>query len=577
MSYISPNSNIAILKGVPLDKTYDHTVLFSDKQTQAAYFLSKTKSPVTLNVGGETTQYTFSTLASSNPLSKMSYQRVNNGVIKIQIPADILYDCNYIMFQNAAWSDKWFYAFITEINYVNNVTSEIRYELDVLQTWMISTPEESGSTRYQQADVLIDECFVARNHSTIDNPGDNLIPEDLEIGYYVHNTTYTYKFSNMGIIALVSEIYNRDTQKFETAKPSGAENGIYNGLRYLGIFRTNSDLDMDSLNILLSEYNRDGKSESVIALYQAPYDLCATDNNISENMPWKGVKTFGYKNIELPGGVNLNPVSIDGYHPKNKKLFTYPYCFLRVYNNQGGTADYKYELFSNPNSINFEISAIANGSPVCLSAPKNYQNSTTDYTTALNYGNFPVCSWTGDVYRAYLAQHGTQSVTSIVASALASAVATAGVSTIASGGTATIPAAAVAGAVSLATNGSQEMAKRQDLQNVPPQVYGQAQWGDINIPLGINGFTYVRETIKSNQARIIDSYFTRFGYAMKRTMYPKLNARPHWTYVRTSDCTATGSIPADDLAKICSIFNEGVTFWNNPNQIGDYTLDNSPQ
>ena len=38
-----------------------------------------------------------------------------------------------MMFQNSAYGDKWFYAFITSVEYVNDVTSNISFEIDVMQ------------------------------------------------------------------------------------------------------------------------------------------------------------------------------------------------------------------------------------------------------------------------------------------------------------------------------------------------------------------------------------------------------------------------------------------------------------
>ena len=43
--------------------------------------------------------------------------------------------------------------------------------------------------------------------------------------------------------------------------------------------------------------------------------------------------------------------TIDGYVPKNNKLFTYPYCFLYVTNLMGNSATYKYEYFNSANCV----------------------------------------------------------------------------------------------------------------------------------------------------------------------------------------------------------------------------------
>lgn len=111
--YIQPQTNIRILKNVPLDTTYGHTIYFSDASSQQTYFTGKQK----YNLGNYT------------------YQRVKKGVARVGIKSDNLYDCNYMMFQNTSYGTKWFYAFITSVEFVNNECSEITFELDVMQTW----------------------------------------------------------------------------------------------------------------------------------------------------------------------------------------------------------------------------------------------------------------------------------------------------------------------------------------------------------------------------------------------------------------------------------------------------------
>ena len=57
---------------------------------------------------------------------------------------------------------------------------------------------------------------------------------------------------------------------------------------------------------------------------------------------------------------------------------------------------------------------------------------------------------------------------------------------------------------------------------------------------------------------------------------PNINSRPHWNYVKTINCVIVGEAPSDDIATICGIFNNGITFWKNGDEVGNYNLDNSP-
>ena len=91
--YVAPNTNVRILKNVPLDNTYRNTIFFLDRGSQVAYFSGKTKYNLT----------------------QLSYQAPWGKPLRVEVNAENLYDCNYIMFQNTSFGTKWFYAFITNV------------------------------------------------------------------------------------------------------------------------------------------------------------------------------------------------------------------------------------------------------------------------------------------------------------------------------------------------------------------------------------------------------------------------------------------------------------------------------
>ena len=53
------------------------------------------------------------------------------------------------------------------------------------------------------------------------------------------------------------------------------------------------------------------------------------------------------------------PTTINGYAPKNKKLLTFPYCFMNISNNNGITNTLRYEQFNdNEGQIYFVIKGV---------------------------------------------------------------------------------------------------------------------------------------------------------------------------------------------------------------------------
>ena len=185
--YIAPTTNIKLLHNIPLDTTYDHTIYFSGKVAQHGYFAYYTKYD----------------------LSNYTYQRVQKGVARVGINAENLYDCNYMMFQNTGFGNKWFYAFITSVEYVNNECSEIHFELDEMQTWHF--------------DYTPDICFVERQHSSSDNIGDNITPEPVATGEYKFNGSHQLiDFSNLSVVIGIVNV--------------NTETGVADGQMYDGIY-----------------------------------------------------------------------------------------------------------------------------------------------------------------------------------------------------------------------------------------------------------------------------------------------------------------------------------------------------
>ena len=144
-------TQVDIYTGVPLELGQQHTILFKTKGEQSVYFASKR-----LN------QYRF---------TNISYQRHQSGVMRLAVPMSLLGTANYIKFINTTFENKEFYAFITNITYVNNNTCDIHYVVDVMQTYMF--------------DYTVNPCFIERQHAETDNVGDNRVNEGLDTGPFV--------------------------------------------------------------------------------------------------------------------------------------------------------------------------------------------------------------------------------------------------------------------------------------------------------------------------------------------------------------------------------------------------------
>lgn len=532
MAYIQPNSTIRLLQNCPLDKTYDHTIYFASESAQATYF---------------------SSLASFT-YSNASYVRKNRA-IKVQATVgQNLYTCNYLMFKNTSFENKWFYAFITHVEYDNNLTWIIEFELDVMQTWFF--------------DYELERCFVEREHSATDNIGDNLVPENLDTGDYVSEgitrCTSSDTDSVSSILKNLSLVFACTFKRDYSDFLGGYYGGLYSGLCYID-FPFPEDQTAGNIRNFVNDVQQwinggFGKINGIVSAFVMPTAFISS----AESAPISFNKSF-YKTKKYD--------NIDGYVPKNNKLFTYPYNFLYCTNFQGQGCAYKYEYFEEsdlaPNRCWFMLECGYGPNPTVILTPRGYKGVRVEsnYDEKMTTNGYPQLPFATDVYQAWLANGAGSSLISAMSS-----IAPAAIGGGAIGGPVGASVGAISGAIFGIMRGSKDILEHAIM---PPQAHNGAG-GDTMCAYRVIDFGFMRKHIRREFAEMIDNYFSMFGYATHRCKIPNRNVRPHWTYTKTVGCCITGSVPADDMAKICSIYDNGITFWRNGSEVGQYQLNNTP-
>ncbi len=506
MAYIVPDSTIRILKNVPILSDRRNTLYFTTATAQEQYFFGLQKYA----------------------REDYTYLRQQQA-IRVDILADNLLDCNYLMFKNSAFGNKWFYAFITNIEYVSNNCSIITYDIDEMQTFLF--------------DYTLKQCFVEREHSETDNFGENLVDEGLDPGEYVVNADYkTQHFANWNYVAACT--FNDDDSLSDAV---GREYmGIYSGLVY------NVFTDSNDLTDFIERAVEAAKSEGIIALFMMPEDFIDESGT--------GAEIY---NITI--NANLN--NIDGYVPRNKKLFCYPYNFLVATNLQGQTNTYRYEFFSGvtANDTRFKLLGGITASPEFALVPQDYKGVSDNWNEHMILSGVPVCAYTTDTYKAWLAQNS---------GALTSTIVNAGVGLIAG-----VVAAKKTGSVGDVVNPALEviniLGQYNDKMIAPPTAGGSAKSNILKSAAEFD-FHFYLMNIRKEYAQIIDGYFDMYGYATRKVKVPNTHSRPHWNYVKTVGCTIGGSVPAEYGQRIVNNFDRGITFWKNGSGVGNYSLNNSP-
>jgi len=115
-------------------------------------------------------------------------------------------------------------------------------------------------------------------------------------------------------------------------------------------------------------------------------------------------------------------------------------------------------------------------------------------------------------------------------------------------------------------------ATKKDKQVVPNSLQGSTS---LTAFFGESGWTcdFHDKSIKSEVAKTIDDFFTMFGYKVAVLKTPQFTSRLNWNYIKTVGANIFGNVPNNDLVKIRSIFDRGLTFWHNDN-VGNYGRSN---
>ena len=119
------------------------------------------------------------------------------------------------------------------------------------------------------------------------------------------------------------------------------------------------------------------------------------------------------------------------------------------------------------------------------------------------------------------------------------------------------------------------MATVKQADIIPPNVIGNSSGFNMLVSTNAFDFCCTLRTLRRDVAEQIDNYFSVYGYKVNTLKVPTVRNRSHWTYIKTVQCTIEGNMPSDDIANIERIVDNGITFWRNISEVGDYSLDNT--
>lgn len=532
-----PNTSIYI-GVVPFNPDYRHVRHFPDRESQFNYFSSVCPQELRAD------DYT--------------YQRIADGErVYVQKNAEQLYGYNYCMYRNTNYGSRWFYAFITEVEYINPGATALHLQLDIMQTWF--------------PDCTVKPCMVEREHVNDDAIGAHIRDEGIDPGEMV--CTYTdYDFGE-----------NMWTVVASAAEP--LTNGTYvnnNGDNYLdvasGVSLSAFDLDTEfgEFKAFIKGLADNGQQDAISAIYMVP----------ATTFPGISAKPDGYGEwVDASAPVRQDVLTwtlgfntLDGYTPKNNKMYCYPFEYAEVSNLAGDNQQLRLEFFNTAGTVSLKRTGGVDVNARTLYIPQGYNGMADFYEGAVALPPYPTCNWVYQAWNNMLGQ--SRYSVNVVEDFNGNPVmqSQGDMYTLAEfnnmlGNLANFELGGFANIGGLVQDQYNTLATISQKQRTPNTSRGGTNSSVTQVNIGAYGIAVRKYTCRAEIAEQIDDFFSMYGYLVSVIKTPNITGRNSWNYVKTNGASVTGKAPAPVLKQMNALFDRGLTFWHT-NDIGNYSLNN---
>ena len=467
----------------------------------------------------------------------------------------------------------WYYAivFATKTSFTSGAVYDMQRQVVDKQGVLVGSQTLSDAVTGQGHDITTAKEFWEMTYEDISTQLDGM----MQVPLYVNTGVTIYPVVN------VMDPFNFNSPIIDTN--SGVSHLFSTSNEYMTkLYGTESPFNN-------TDYAKLMESIVNVALYPN-FFTTGSDNTVD----YSGMGT-----IQTASDTTLDyPTNLNGYTPKNKKLLTFPYISLTVTNPDGDSINLRYELFNNHNAVTFKLECTVLPSVQCLLSPVNYSGylghivqdaqQQSDYVArdiGLVITDFPKVPIYTDSYREYLGKNKYREFFSIV-NALTSTVFASGAAIFT--GSATLPG--LVGEASTTYKAIEEQVTRNyEASFKPPGLVGQIGTSDIKLGKLMFGYTFLGMSIDYEHAKVIDDFFTRYGYKLARNIKPSRKNRTNFTFIKTIECnlainqhndTFTGyTMSQEDEKAIEAIYNNGIRFWYGTDDNGrryykDYSVNN---
>lgn len=567
---VTPETEVRLLSHIPLTPGYEHQLTFSSAAAQTTFFQSKTNKLYT----------------------DFTYLK-EDQTLKVPGGRDSLYSCNYVMYRNKDFSTKWFYAFITKLEYVNPNTTKIHFELDVFQTW--------------QFDFTFRTSYVLREHTkrwnTDGSPVINTIEENLDYGTE-YETVAIENFRPFGDIFFLV-IVTKAAMHFSGGvsyvnKINPTKVGLPQPLNYyvhpfkmIGSVSTvvgGSAYTLSPiLEVLEGLFTQEGAVNNVVSIYITDYfdNISNVDGTLSFS-----TADFDRASVADDSAINVNTIHVknlnnfrstttnlgdkySGYAAVTEsKLLMHPYTMFVLDDFKGNRVELKNE-YVNTSSLVLRYKGSLGTSNKVSYQVENYLYSGASQIPGMEKAlinnspnDLPILA---DMLSAYL-QGNRNAIDNQKNAILFNAAAGATGGMVMGGG-----AGAVLGTAAGLANSYYQIeglnAKKKDIINTPPSIEKMGGNTSFDYGNGISGVYVVKKQITAEYRTRLTDFFKMFGYKVSALKVPNFKSRQHYNYIQTKGANLTGNVPQDDLIKLKEVFDNGLTFWHG-DYVGDYAKTN---
>ena len=537
---VTPNTDVYLLK-CPLELDEANQINFASATAQYNYFSSLPK------------------LEGDN----FTYQR-KDSIIRFPAHIDTLLEYTYVMYRNTNYGTKWFYAYITDMQYINDNMTAITIKTDSWQTWCF--------------DITMKKSFVEREHVADDTFGKHTVPENLDVGEFVCNGTpdkVTYAKANDTdlspvVLFQVTKTTLKASGMADYTFPSatlGIHNGIPQGCSCFGLRLKASTVG--TIHAVCGIYDSYGAGDAIVSISLVPYFAAGAWETKTDS---SGDSYLVPKDSWATGVLSDNTISrnttIDSYTPKNKKLFTGEFNYLYLTNNAGADITYHWENFADGDMDYRIVYAIDQGGSI-----KIYPTNSIKSSRSLSLGDgwnegvlgakLPNISWSSDYYLNWKAVNGQNIAVQTTLEGLGF-----GVNAINGRGD-------FFQTLDFASGVASTMQSIRQAEMTPPQAKGNIAAGDMAFSNYESAFTFRKMSVRAEYAQRIDDYLSAYGYRVNTFKTPQFTSRTYWNYLKTKGIAIEAKIPQANLQEIKDMFNNGVTMWHNPTYFLDYSQTNS--